>query len=128
MGNRSWYGREDLNLHSFRNQNLNLARLPIPPRPRRVVDAQNATGQGKLKTHFFTTGWCNEMVPVPQGRQRMAHRFIGGLESVEPISPDGAKEQPVQPSLSFVPPGTPVIPPNPPAVDTVDSGLLSSWN
>ncbi len=26
-------GREDLNLHPFRDQDLNLARLPVPPRP-----------------------------------------------------------------------------------------------
>lgn len=29
-----WCAREDSNLHSFRNQILSLARLPIPPRAR----------------------------------------------------------------------------------------------
>ena len=28
-----WCGRKDLNLHGLPHQNLNLARLPIPPRP-----------------------------------------------------------------------------------------------
>lgn len=30
---RSKYGRRDLNSYALRHQNLNLARLPIPPRP-----------------------------------------------------------------------------------------------
>ena len=29
----SWCGRRDLNPHGLRHQNLNLACLPIPPRP-----------------------------------------------------------------------------------------------
>ena len=29
-----WCGRRDLNPHAFRRQNLNLVRLPVPPRPR----------------------------------------------------------------------------------------------
>jgi hypothetical protein len=28
---KKWYAREDLNLHVLGHQNLNLARLPIPP-------------------------------------------------------------------------------------------------
>ena len=31
---RRWCGRRDLNPHDFRHENLNLACLPIPPRPR----------------------------------------------------------------------------------------------
>ena len=34
-------GREDLNLHSLRNQILSLARLPISPRPRNALTAGN---------------------------------------------------------------------------------------
>ena len=30
-------GREDLNLHPFRDQDLNLARLPVPPRPHELA-------------------------------------------------------------------------------------------
>ena len=30
---KSWCGRRDLNSYACRHQNLNLARLPIPPRP-----------------------------------------------------------------------------------------------
>ena len=36
-GPTRWCGRRDLNPHGFLHQILNLARLPIPPRPR--VDA-----------------------------------------------------------------------------------------
>ena len=32
-GGRSWCGRRDSNPHIFRYQDLNLARLPVPPRP-----------------------------------------------------------------------------------------------
>ena len=41
--NRVWCGRKDLNLHEFPHQNLNLARLPIPPRPH-VSDVLLRTG------------------------------------------------------------------------------------
>ncbi len=34
-----WCGRKDLNLHESPHQNLNLARLPIPPRPHYVKTA-----------------------------------------------------------------------------------------
>ena len=38
-----WCGRKDLNLHEFPHQNLNLARLPIPPRPHGVCIALATT-------------------------------------------------------------------------------------
>ena len=37
-----WCGRKDLNLHEFPHQNLNLARLPIPPRPHAAIRANRA--------------------------------------------------------------------------------------
>jgi hypothetical protein len=35
-GKEKWCGRRDSNSHTLRHQNLNLACLPIPPRPRTV--------------------------------------------------------------------------------------------
>ena len=37
-----WYGQKDLNLHELPHQNLNLARLPIPPCPH-IVDSNQYT-------------------------------------------------------------------------------------
>ncbi len=42
-----WCAREDLNLQSFRNQILSLARLPVPPRA--LVMQILSGARGKLK-------------------------------------------------------------------------------
>ena len=34
---RQWCGRRDLNPHDLRHQNLNLACLPVSPRPRNTI-------------------------------------------------------------------------------------------
>src|SRR5688500_20141065 len=41
---RSWCGRRDSNPHLFRYQDLNLARLPVPPRPPGRRSARDIAG------------------------------------------------------------------------------------
>ncbi len=47
-----WCGRRDLNSHTLRRQNLNLVRLPIPPRPHRVFLVTKVIG-------ITLTTFCN---------------------------------------------------------------------
>src|SRR5262249_44025020 len=44
----AWWGRRDLNPHDFRHGNLNPARLPVPPRPRRRQPTCAAAGRRGL--------------------------------------------------------------------------------
>ena len=44
----AWCGRRDLNPHDFRHGNLNPARLPVPPRPRRRQPTCAAAGRRGL--------------------------------------------------------------------------------
>ena len=53
-------GREDSNLHVFRHQDLNLARLPIPPRPRDAEDTRPGAA-------WRTTNWPPRLLQAATG-------------------------------------------------------------
>ena len=69
---RDWCGRRGSNPHDFRHRNLNPARLPIPPRPRRGPP-QGALSQGALYIAFppcarEKTTICGEVRPAAPNR------------------------------------------------------------
>src|SRR5687767_10224248 len=62
---RSWCGRRDSNPHIFRYQDLNLARLPVPPRP----PGRRSRG---------------DIAGVARGARAVAARGICGRDSMRP--------------------------------------------
>jgi hypothetical protein len=78
-------GREDLNLHPFRDQDLNLARLPVPPRPRELVTCT-------FSLHEILLGPLEGPICKPFANQnvaegRSAHLFGGQVAALSQSLP-----------------------------------------
>ena len=63
-GARSWCGRRDSNPHIFRYQDLNLARLPVPPRPLRPPQAASITALA-LRARSDLPSWKRKVSADP---------------------------------------------------------------
>ena len=81
-----WCGRKDLNLHELPHQNLNLARLPIPPRP------HSGRFASMVPTNMALPRRRRERSPFRASNPRMARRSMtdrsqskGSASGIDPI-------------------------------------------
>src|ERR1700722_6679302 len=97
IGNTApWCGRRDLNPHVLRHWNLNPARLPIPPRPRR---AGRPGGAAYIMRRARATIKLGGFAGSRQDRGKPG--FIGLLNQLAPPLSDLTKppRQPAAPAL-----------------------------
>ena len=68
-----WCGRRDLNPHGLRHQNLNLACLPIPPRPRQQCTRQ----QAQAAPGHWSDRERAALAQAPHSDKSFTHRKLG---------------------------------------------------